>query len=29
VRRLGRITEYRTKPYVGATQILDLGGSGS
>jgi PAS domain S-box-containing protein len=28
VKRLGRITEYRTKPYVGATQILDLGGGG-
>ncbi|RLC71401.1 MAG: hypothetical protein DRI52_05250, partial [Chloroflexi bacterium] len=24
VRRLGRITSYETKPYVGSTRIIDL-----
>jgi PAS domain S-box-containing protein len=29
VRRIGRITQYETKPYVGTTQILDLEKSGA
>jgi hypothetical protein len=29
VRKIGQITAYQTKPYVGSSQILDIGAGGA